>query len=55
MPRCADAADADDSGLVDITDPMRTLGTFFLGDDALPLPTGEPGPDPTADGLPCVE
>jgi len=55
MPQCADAADADDSGLIDITDPIRTLGTLFLGDDPLPLPTGESGPDPTADGLPCVD
>jgi hypothetical protein len=55
MPECDDAADADDSGLINITDPIRTLGTLFLGDDPLPLPTGEPGPDPTADGLPCVQ
>ena len=54
-PACADAADADDSGLVEITDSIRLLGTLFLGDEALPPPTGEPGPDPTADGLPCVE
>ena len=55
IPPCADAADANDSGVLDITDPVMTLGMLFTGGNALPLPTGEPGPDPTTDGLSCVK
>jgi hypothetical protein len=54
IPRCLDAADADDNGRVNIADPIAILQMLFLG--AGPLPA--PGPtvawfDPTADELSC--
>ena len=52
-PFCFDAADATDDGILDVSDPIRTLGHLFLGAAPLPPPTGEPGEDPTADGLTC--
>jgi hypothetical protein len=43
-PTCLDAADADDSGIVDIVDPLRTAFYLFgLGDPP-------PAPGPTACG-----
>ena len=51
---CEDAADADDSGDLLITDPIRTLG-FLFDDQVLPPPhLGGPGPDPTCDVLGCA-
>jgi hypothetical protein len=52
-PSCLDAADANDDGAVDLSDPIRILSSLFLGEGPLPPPAGEPGPDPTADGLGC--
>lgn len=50
---CLDAADANDDGRVNISDPVITLISLFLGGPELPAPSGEPGPDPTPDGLGC--
>jgi hypothetical protein len=56
-PSCPDAADADDSGLLDLSDPVRVLLYLFLGGE----PAAAPGPrdcgeDPSPDGLgPCRE
>ncbi|HZN58941.1 MAG TPA: hypothetical protein VFD71_12755, partial [Planctomycetota bacterium] len=50
---CPDAADADDNGRLEITDPIRILSFLFLGGDALPPPFGVTGPDPTPDDLDC--
>jgi len=48
--RSKDAADADDSGGFDLTDPIYTLSYLFLGGPALPAPGIEAcGSDPTAD------
>jgi hypothetical protein len=54
-PPCLDAADADDSGELDLTDAVRVLDHLFLGGDAPP----DPGPatcgeDPTEDDLGCA-
>ena len=52
-PPCLDAADTDDNGILNLTDPVRLLRFLFLGDEAPPAPQGEPGPDPTDDELSC--
>ena len=55
---CADAADADDNGQLQLTDAVRILNVLFLGTGTIPLPgpTDAPcGPDPTDDGLDCAE
>ena len=54
-PACPDAADADDSGALDLTDPIRILRHLFQGGEAPP----DPGPvscgrDPTEDDLRCA-
>ncbi len=43
---CLDAADADDSGLVDLGDSLKVLFFVFEGDRPPPAPFPEPGPDP---------
>jgi hypothetical protein len=53
-PGCMDAADADDSGIVDITDPIFLLGVLFFGHGALPPPYPDCGSDPTRDDLRCA-
>jgi len=49
-PACLDAADADDSGVLDLTDAIYSLGWQFTG-GAVPPPPGPSacGPDPSAD------
>lgn len=51
---CPDAADFNDDGVLDVTDPLVTLNYLFLAGPS-PLPPGEiEGFDPTPDGLdPC--
>jgi hypothetical protein len=55
-PRCPDAADVDDTGLLNITDPINLLQFLFLGGTP-PLPPGptNAGPDPSADSLGTCE
>ena len=53
-PTCLDAADADDSGALDISDPVYLLGFLFLGTSAPAEPLRACGPDPTPDGLKCA-
>ena len=43
------AADADDDGVLDISDPIRTLQFLFLGGPPLPGPSKPGGQDPTPD------
>jgi len=47
--------DADSSKRLDITDAIRVLAHLFLGGPPPPAPYPEPGLDPTADGMVCVE
>ncbi|HLU47828.1 MAG TPA: dockerin type I domain-containing protein, partial [Planctomycetota bacterium] len=51
---CRDAADADDSGDVDISDPIRILRTLLAGDPPPPAPFPTIGADPTPDSLACA-
>ena len=60
-PRCFDAADTDDNGVLELTDAVRIFSWLFSG-GAPPLPPtpssgayaeGDCGEDPTADGLGC--
>jgi len=50
---CRDAMDIDDSGQLDITDPIYLLSYLFLGDAPPPHPFPDLGTDPTADDLDC--
>lgn len=44
---CADALDVDDSGTIEISDPIYLLRYLFLGGPPPPPPFPEPGLDPT--------
>ena len=51
---CPDAADMDDSGLVDIHDPIVTLTWLFFSTPVPPVPGPNTcGADPSPDGLDC--
>lgn len=52
-PRCVKAADVNDDGAVDVSDPLTLLGYLFLGLNEPPAPFGAAGTDPTEDSLPC--
>src|SRR5262245_33252259 len=52
---CLDASDVDDDGEITITDPILLLAWLFQGGNALAPPSAEPGPDPTPDGLGCLD
>jgi hypothetical protein len=52
-PRCADAADFDDSGVIDITDMINLVGFLYIQGRYPSEPYNQPGPDPTEDGLDC--
>jgi hypothetical protein len=52
-PACEDAADADDSGKLAISDPVLTLNRLFRGGPDLPAPYPLEGNDSTDDGLGC--
>ena len=54
-PSCLKAADADDDGIVRVSDAVRILLTVFRGEPELPAPADGCGPDPSADGLDCLE
>ena len=51
-PGCQDAADIDDSGVIDLTDAVRLLDFLFRGGPEPPAPGSEAcGEAPTADEL----
>ncbi len=52
-PYCADAADANDSGFVDISDTIYMLYSLYGGEGPLPAPFPGKGFDRSADGLFC--
>ncbi len=52
---CLDAADADDSGQVNVADSIGTFNyLFFNGAPPAPPGPGACGEDPTDDGLGCA-
>ena len=53
-PSCDDAADTDDSGVIELTDGVFALNALFLGGDSLPPPV-ECGHDPSQDELECED
>ena len=53
LPSCADAADFDDSGYLDITDLVNLVGFFYLDGQYPSPPFRALGEDPTADELGC--
>ncbi|MEM7233678.1 MAG: spondin domain-containing protein, partial [Planctomycetota bacterium] len=52
---CEKAADVNDSGVIDISDPIWLLNFLFLDGPRPPSPFGECGVDLTADELTCSE
>jgi hypothetical protein len=53
-PACIDAADADDTGVLDLSDAVNIILFLFAGGDPLAPPgTENCGIDPTADDLSC--
>ena len=50
---CRDALDADDTGVIDITDGIVIIEYLFLSGDPMPAPFPSRGDDPTADDLDC--
>ncbi len=50
---CVDAADFDDNGKIEITDPIQMLTYVFLDGAPPPEPFTAPGEDPTPDDLCC--
>jgi hypothetical protein len=54
-PDCADAADADDNGTLEITDTVYLFGFLFLGGDPPPAPgPSDCGEDGNSDKLDCA-
>lgn len=53
VPDCPDAADANDDGRLDITDPVMVLIHLFTDAGLMPPPEGECGEDPHGDFLPA--
>jgi len=54
-PPCRSAADSNDDGRVDISNPIHALGFLFLRTAAPPAPgTMSCGADPTPDALDCL-
>ncbi len=51
---CPDAADANDDGFLDISDPILLLQYLFAGGSPPPAPFPTPGPDTTVDPLSCL-
>ena len=54
--QCADAADVNDSGAADISDPVYLSNFLFFGTVLPPPSPGHTacGPDPTEDLLDCI-
>ena len=54
-PPCYDAADANDDGVLNISDPIQTLRLLFVDDTmTLPAPYPDKGIDPTPDSMTCA-
>jgi hypothetical protein len=53
VPDCLDAADANDSGEIDVADAITILSHLFANSGPLPEPFGACGIDPTIDELGC--
>ena len=53
LPRRFAAADVNDDGLHNITDPIALLHHLFLGGEAPSEPFADCGSDPTPDDLTC--
>ncbi len=53
-PACQDIMDVDDTGNIDLADPIRLLELLFGGDPSLAVPYPLPGVDATPDGLDCL-
>jgi hypothetical protein len=53
MPSCLDAADVNDDGIVNLSDPIELFDFLYQGSNPPPAPYPDAGPDPTADGLDC--
>ena len=55
LPSCPDALDFDDTGVIDLSDPIGTLVYLFLGTTEPAAPGSECGYDPTPDTMaPCA-
>ena len=52
-PPCLDAADTDDSGVIDVSDAVSVFGVLFLGQGPPPAPGLSCGVDETDDRLDC--
>ena len=52
-PYCKDAADADDNGTLEVSDPIVLLGALFRGGSLPAAPYPDPGFDETPDELFC--
>ena len=52
---CPDALDANDDGLINITDAIALLTYLFQGGSIPPSPNGACGPDDTIDNLTCQQ
>jgi hypothetical protein len=52
-PTCLKSADANDTGVLDLSDPIFLLNHLFLGTPALNEPYLSCGIDRTDDELPC--
>ena len=55
FPPCQDRLDADDSGIVDVSDAPFIGTALFRNGPVFPSPFPNPGKDPTPDGIPCSE
>lgn len=53
-PVCLDALDCNDSGSINIADPVLLLDLLFGNGPLPPLPYPTPGDDPTLDSLNCI-
>ena len=52
-PSCMDAADTNDTGIIDLTDAVYLLNYLFLGGHSPEEPFPSCGPDPTIEKLMC--
>jgi hypothetical protein len=53
-PVCFDAADTNDDGDVNMSDPINELQHLFAMGPQFPAPYGVCGTDPTPDGVSCT-